>query len=194
MNVKIRIFDEYTESTYKTLKQTVDDYAKKVFSDLLAHDFFPSIFRSNYKIKDGIFYRVIVADMDDPNVGLGSIGFGLIEIRAINQDIYAPIRVTIYVGDGDYVKYWKGLIGLLRHNLEPLDEIPSKLRTYDIADEPWKQIQDEEQRDLIEFWWKNYEVKWMAEKFRYATGTIRNKITEIRKEYGEEIVPYRKKP
>ena len=193
MIVKIRIFDEYIESTYETVVNIVDDYAKKVFFELLARNSFPSIFRSSYMIKDGFLFKISVANMDDPKVGLGSVGFGQIEILAPNHDIYGPIKVTIYVGDSDYVDYWKGLMGLLRCGIEPLVELHPKLKTYSIEDKPWNHIEDKRyDRLLLELWWKDFPVSRIARQLNITEGTVRNKLTNLRKEYGEKIVPKRK--
>ncbi len=190
---KIRIFDEYIESTYETVVDIVDDYAKKVFSELLARHSFPSIFRSSVKNRDGLLFKISVANMVDPKVGLGSVGFGTIEIRAPNRDIYGPIKVTIYVSDGVYVDYWKGLMGLLRYGIEPLIELHPKLKTYSIEEKPWNHIEDKRyDRLLLELWWKDFPVSRIAMQLYITEGTVRNKLTNLRKIYGEKIVPKRK--
>lgn len=187
MNVKIRIFDEYVESTYETVEKIVVDYSSKLQPKLSA-----CLYRASYRTIDGIMCEVYVGKMGEPHVD--NAGYGTIEIRAPDEQSYGPIRVTIFIDDGDFYVYWKGLIGLLRHNIEPLVEIPMKMKKYAIEDEPWKQIEDEYDRLLVKLWWNNYPLEKIAPILNLEEGTIRNKLTELRKKLGKNIVPYRKNP
>jgi len=188
MNVKIRIFDEYVESTYETVEKIVVDYSNKLQPKLSA-----CLYRVSSRTVDGIMCEVYVGKMGEPHVD--NAGYGTIEVRAPDEKSYGQVRVTIFIDDGDFYVYWKCLIGLLRHNIEPLVELPLKMKKFAIEDEPWNQIEDKgDNRLLLELWWERLPVIKIAKSLSITEGTVRNNITNLRKQYGELIVPFRRKP
>lgn len=58
--------------------------------------------------------------------------------------------------------------------------------------QPWEQIPDHEwDREAVMCRWKGYTYAEIAKKVRVSPGRIGNRLSELRKKFGEDIVPYR---
>jgi hypothetical protein len=60
---------------------------------------------------------------------------------------------------------------------------------------PWEQIPDHRYyRKMVEYWWARYTAEEIGRILDREPGTIRNRLTLLRHEYGEEVVPYKRPP
>jgi hypothetical protein len=60
---------------------------------------------------------------------------------------------------------------------------------------PWEQIPDHRYyRKMVEYWWARYTAEEIGRILDREPGTIRNRLTLLRHEYGKEVVPYKRPP
>ena len=58
---------------------------------------------------------------------------------------------------------------------------------------PWDLITDERDREIVRLWQDGHMAKEIAHKLSCREHTVENRISALRKQYGEEIVPLRRK-
>ncbi|MFQ5796024.1 MAG: helix-turn-helix transcriptional regulator [Candidatus Bipolaricaulia bacterium] len=74
----------------------------------------------------------------------------------------------------------------------PAEEKVSPSEEQSTEDKPWKKIPDLRQdRKLVKLWHDGLPMKKIGKKLGMSPKTVRNRLSELRKIYGEEIVPYR---
>jgi hypothetical protein len=74
---------------------------------------------------------------------------------------------------------------------EPLTESKPTLNSTQEESKPWEQIPDRQwDRYALELWWKGYNCKEIADEITGIVGkTVRNRLTELRNNYKDVIVP-----
>lgn len=56
--------------------------------------------------------------------------------------------------------------------------------------EPWNEIPDLKwDRQALQLWWKGYDAPQISARLHVSAKTVRNRLSELRKIYSEEIVP-----
>ena len=60
---------------------------------------------------------------------------------------------------------------------------------------PWEKIPEHGyDRKMVEYWSARYTAEEIGRILDREPGTIRNRLTQLRHEYGEEVVPYKRPP
>lgn len=68
-----------------------------------------------------------------------------------------------------------------------------KAPIYTYADKPWERIEEGiVYQDVVKLWWDGLTYGAIAARLNYEHDTVRNYISDLRKEYGEAVVPYKK--
>jgi len=63
------------------------------------------------------------------------------------------------------------------------------------GESPWEQLPDHRYyRKMVEYWSAGYTAEEIGRILDRQPGTIRNRLTQLRHEYGEEVVPYKRPP
>lgn len=89
---------------------------------------------------------------------------------------------------------WYGYIQYLQTQfLEVLPE-PDSPEEMESHQNPWQSIDEQTgwDREALKMWWEGYKNKEIAEKVNVVPRRVTNRISELRKKYNPEIVPYKK--
>ena len=72
----------------------------------------------------------------------------------------------------------------------PLQEVKETEPAWSPGSEPWTQIPDHGwDRQALDLWWQGLTVPEIANRLHMGEKTVRNRLTTMRKVYGEKIVP-----
>jgi hypothetical protein len=98
------------------------------------------------------------------------------------------------IGPAFHKTYADYIIRQYTKSTEQPDNTEALLSEQSEDDHPWDKIRDRDyDRQLLKFWWNNcYEVAQIAKMLNISGSRTRNRVTELRNEYGSEIVPYKK--
>ncbi|MEL7658400.1 MAG: HTH domain-containing protein, partial [Bacillota bacterium] len=130
----------------------------------------------------GYFYEPQAWPNDD-------ISYGFIEVVQKYEDSTIPVVVKVFASHPNYLVWMVNLGVVLDKYLKLSDgNPPPNIPVWTlIPDEGYNQY-------LVELWSKGYSTTVICSKLDVSERTIYNRISELRKKYGEIIVPLRNKP
>ena len=115
--------------------------------------------------------------------------FGRIEIVELYPNFLNPVEVTIYCPVPDFITWNMQIEEFLLSHI-PVWDGSNKVRK-DVAQPIWETIPGNQQnRRILELWHKNLSSPVISDRLGLEPQTIYNILTALRKEYGEEIVPF----
>lgn len=119
--------------------------------------------------------------------GSDDIVYGHIEIPAYNLDLPGPKKVKLFCAAPEFLVYWTGLADTLLKHLKWRDVSLQPVAS------PWDLIPDYGyDRTMVKMWHKGYSVDIIGTRIDKVPQTVYNRLGELRKKYGETIIPYRK--
>ncbi len=113
--------------------------------------------------------------------------YGRIEIIPLFVDCGFPLQVKLFCSELKYLTYWSGLANTLLKNLNLSDGSPPPTTV------TWTLIPDKGyDRELLKLWHKGYTAQNISNRINVEPQTVYNRLGELRKVYGDAIVPYRR--
>ena len=183
METEIIVFDQSFDASFQEILQVIQDFHNKLTT------IYPNVvIEVEHQKREGKEYRII-RFLESMPWGTPDVDYGHIEIVPMYFYHDTPTVIRLYCSHPKFITIWGGLGNSFRSILKVSDGIKGLSTT------PWTLIANHgHDRKILELYYKGFLVEDIAYRVGYATQTVYNRIVSLRKTYGEELVPYRKKP